>query len=351
MSTIGKSEYNKLIMNEAIKNNKIRYCMMELLDYCNYNCRHCYVHNTYKKQMSLTLYKRHIDELAECGCVWLLLTGGEPLLHPNFCEMYLYAKKKMHVTVFTNGYLLNNKILKTFESEKPDMIEISLYGANAETYDHYVGVEGAFDKVDTVIDSLNNLKIELKLKTLLASPFIDEFEVIRKYVQNKGNKFKYDGFILSKINGDSSTCEKYSLTPNKVIELECHKEGFLETVSDKVKNGVYKYSNKLYTCDAGKNSIFIDANSIMSICSFARHISVDLKADNISIISGRERLLKEISSRLDLRPGDKCYNCENKDLCRYCPGQFFLYNGDEYNPIEWNCKYAKLLCEKIENKR
>jgi len=41
--------------------------------------------------------------MAESGCLWLLITGGEPLHRADFMEIYLHAKKRgLIVTLFTN---------------------------------------------------------------------------------------------------------------------------------------------------------------------------------------------------------------------------------------------------------
>ena len=52
-----------------------------------------------------------LDEIKDAGCLWLLLTGGEPLLRPDFLEIYQYAKHKgFLLTLFTNGTLLTPHI-------------------------------------------------------------------------------------------------------------------------------------------------------------------------------------------------------------------------------------------------
>ena len=59
-------------------------------------------------------YKKIINQLVQLNCEEILITGGEPMLHKNFVEMYLYAKKMgLLVSINSNIYLLNNKILNT----------------------------------------------------------------------------------------------------------------------------------------------------------------------------------------------------------------------------------------------
>jgi MoaA/NifB/PqqE/SkfB family radical SAM enzyme len=86
---------------------------IEITARCNLDCVHCYLVRSVnaEKSSGLELTKeeffRIVDEIVEQGCLWLLITGGEPLLRTDFESLYLYAKKKgLFVTLFTNATLV-----------------------------------------------------------------------------------------------------------------------------------------------------------------------------------------------------------------------------------------------------
>ena len=85
---------------------------LELTFRCNLRCVHCYLdgqHTPSPEQHELTTSEITdiIDQIVAEGCLWLLLTGGEPLVRPDWKEIYLYAKRKgLIITLFTNGTLL-----------------------------------------------------------------------------------------------------------------------------------------------------------------------------------------------------------------------------------------------------
>ena len=91
---LSEQKIKQLIMEEAKKLNLIKSATIELLDYCNFYCPHCFVHNQYKAMIDKTSYKKIIDELVNMKCIWLLLTGGDVILHPDFIELYEYAYDK-----------------------------------------------------------------------------------------------------------------------------------------------------------------------------------------------------------------------------------------------------------------
>ena len=277
MRTMGKNQYKALLMRDAKQKHQLRYVGVELLDYCVFKCPHCYVKDAYHSMMPESDFYRIIDQVAECGCTWLLLTGGEPLLHPQFRTMYEYAYKKgFKVTVFTNGYLIDQEIIDCFKVNPPEMVELTLYGGTGESYDKYVGVEGAFSCVDQTIDKLVENGVHTRLKSVLMPNILEEFNAVSGYAEKKGTDFRYDGFIVPRINGDLSPCENQRLTPAQVFELDQKKKGFIEAQIERKKQFLNEANDNLYTCEAGYNSVFIDALCRMSICMFARHISIPL---------------------------------------------------------------------------
>lgn len=93
--------------------------------------------------------------------------------------------------------------------------------------------------------------------------------------------------------------------------------------------------------------MFFDASGMMYLCMMARHISYDIFASNCSIKEGQKYILEDREKKRKLIKTDKCYRCDARIYCRYCPGQFLLATGSEYIPIIWNCDYAKRLRKRI----
>ena len=109
---------------------------------CNLNCVHCYLGGRDSEirspnaELNTEQWLEIIDQVTDVGCLDLLLSGGEVLLRPDFETIYQKAVSNgLLVTVFTNGTLLNGKILSLFADLPPQYIEISLYGATAHTYE------------------------------------------------------------------------------------------------------------------------------------------------------------------------------------------------------------------------
>jgi MoaA/NifB/PqqE/SkfB family radical SAM enzyme len=142
------------------------YVDVGLTERCNLRCLGCpyhsphvgrdfWVNKTDIRDMSFEMYLQLCDGLAALGTRQLILQGsGEPLMHDRIEDMIAYAKLRgFHITLLTNGTLLNEGRARALVDAGLDSIKISLWAASAEQYElNYPGSKGEI--FDTVVDGL-----------------------------------------------------------------------------------------------------------------------------------------------------------------------------------------------------
>ena len=112
-----------------------------LTDKCNSRCASCDYWRYGQRHMSLDLARRLAGELPRSGARYVLLSGGEPLLHPQWDAIAAAFKRAgMRVALATSGILLPKHAARvaTFVDE----LYVSLDGATPETYRSIRGVDG-----------------------------------------------------------------------------------------------------------------------------------------------------------------------------------------------------------------
>ena len=86
---------------------------------CNYRCRHCFMEAPDAKfpEPSLELLKNYADQMAECGIRDVGITGGEPLIRPDFLELidHLCGRGIRVSVIYSNGRLVTEQLLRALD--------------------------------------------------------------------------------------------------------------------------------------------------------------------------------------------------------------------------------------------
>jgi MoaA/NifB/PqqE/SkfB family radical SAM enzyme len=115
---------------------------------CNNHCTFCLDSNAHDGTMRNNLdIKVQIIEGRKKGSNRLILSGGEPTMHPNFLDFVKLGKRAGYpkVQTVTNGRMFKYPaFLETAAANGLDEITFSLHGHNAKLHDALVGTPGAF---------------------------------------------------------------------------------------------------------------------------------------------------------------------------------------------------------------
>ena len=132
-----------------------------LTEGCNLACRHCWIAPKYDMNgtrypvLPVELFEKAVMEGKKLGLSSVKLTGGEPLLHPDFAALLeILRREKLVLNIETNGMLCNTAVAKEISKSAQRFVAVSLDGADAETHDWVRGVKGSFDKACKAVRNL-----------------------------------------------------------------------------------------------------------------------------------------------------------------------------------------------------
>ena len=319
---------------------------IELTDRCNLSCLHCYINQPAgdqvirQNELSTAAVKAIIGQITDAGCLYLLFTGGEPLLRPDFPEIYRYAKQHgLLISLFTNATLLDDKIADLFVDMSIYTIEVSLYGATRETYEAVTQQPGSFDRCINGIKRLKSRGIPVGLKSVLLRTNAHELNAMKTLADEFGAPFRYDGTIWPRINGDE---EPYNqrLSASEMINLDTgdveRKQQWRESY-DKFSGQLLRNEN-VFSCGAGFHTFHINSVGRMSICIMVREPSYDLF--EVPFLEAWEHLgkLRELKRTKTI----ECQTCLAGSLCSQCPGWSQIVHGDLETPVDSVCELGKL---------
>lgn len=323
---------------------------LDLTYRCNLKCLHCYTGdhsgNMPAAEMDTRRIKSLLDEICDAGCLYLLLTGGEPLLRKDFPEIYRYAKEKGFViTVFSNGTLISDEIVRLFEEMPPRQVEISLYGAAGPTYESITGVSGSYQNCISGIRKLLDHRIPVGLKTVLMTLNSREFAAMERMAEDFGVKFRFDAAIFPRLNGDTSPVD-LRVSPAEAVAREFSDSGRVARWEQFLKDHrLEPTSDDLYQCGAGRTGFHIDPCGSLRPCLMTTTLSRDLmKTSFISAWQDITARIREKKAGHDFA----CNACALKLHCGYCPAFFELETGDEQVRSAYLCSMGQSRQENLQ---
>ncbi|MER3514674.1 MAG: hypothetical protein C4310_10040, partial [Chloroflexota bacterium] len=157
----------------------------ELTYRCNEKCTHCYLDvlapgAKIPGELTLEEAKRVIDELADLGALTITFSGGEIFVHKDFFEIAAYARKRgFAIRLFTNGILIKPGVADKIAALRPVMVELSIYGADAETHDKITQVPGSFHLTVRAARLLRERGVKVTLKAPIMRENWQQMEAMR----------------------------------------------------------------------------------------------------------------------------------------------------------------------------
>jgi len=324
---------------------------IELTHRCNLTCAHCYNNlcgdhrQARRNELSYEEHCRILDEITAAGCLWLLFTGGEIFIRPDFLDIYAYAKHKgLLITLFTNATLITPAIADFLTERRPFSIEISLYGRTRETHERITGAPGSYQRALRGIRLLSERGLPLTIKTMAITPNKHEIREMKQFVATElGQEFKFDAMINPRIDCSQGPLA-VRLRPEEVVALDLQDPGritewtrFCEHFHGPPQDRGSR--DALFDCGAGVQSFAINPAGRLSNCLMWTRTTYNLREGSFQ--EGWETFLTTVLEQKSRRR-TKCSACQIKAMCGMCPANGVLECLDPETPVDFLCRVAHL---------
>ena len=316
---------NKLaeLREYAKKHGKLFFAHIEITDVCNFRCNHCYISKA-KNFISFDEAKFIVDILLKKEVFHVTLTGGEPLIHPDFVKIYKLMKNAgMHVTLFSNGSLFSDEIISLLKALPPIQIEISLYGHDEASYCDFVKRKNKFG---VVLNNLRKLK-EAGLNVIIKFTLMKDKEQKMEYVKKLGEQLNIDVrcglMVLATLDGNAQT-KHLRISSDQAACIELDTDDRKQAWKEEVEKHNFSIRKEM-KCRAGITSLAISADKKLSICALLRTPSYKF-TDTNTLSTGIKEVYKKRKEIEQLYKTSACSSCTLSKLCFSCPGISFLEN-------------------------
>jgi radical SAM protein with 4Fe4S-binding SPASM domain len=331
---------------------------LEITPRCNLQCRHCYINlpsddqDARSRELTLPEISAIADQAVALGAIWVLISGGEPLLREDFSEIYLALKRKgLLVSVFTNATLIRDEHIELFSKYPPRDIEVTVYGATQETYERVTRHPGSFAAFTNGLNRLMESGVRVRLKAMALRSNFQELPAIADFCRaHTKDYFRFDPQLHLRFDRDeerNAGIREERLTPEEIVALEQADEArfsALQKGCDTLINEEFTHigCDHLFHCGAGNGSFNVSYDGKFRLCSslWAPETMYDLRQGPL-----REAWEQLVPKVRDLRSQrreflDLCRRCPIINLCLWCPAHSWLETGEMDTPIDYFCQVA-----------
>ena len=169
---------------------------IQVVRHCNHFCGFCsnpttpYVH-------TFETMKELVDDFVERGYYGIILTGGEPTLHPELPQICSYARDVgLHVRMITNGHrLADPNFAEQMGEAGLQIVHVSIYSVRPEVEESLRGMPNTLERALAALHNCNENGIDININSVINKQnadhldeniayFIEHHPYIRHFVWN-----------------------------------------------------------------------------------------------------------------------------------------------------------------------
>ena len=328
----------------------------ELTPVCNMDCKMCYVRLSRQQQESIGPLKTAEQWLElgkrakEAGMLYLLLTGGEVFLHPQFRQI-LEGLHRMGllISINTNGTMIDEEVVAWMKNCPPVRVNISLYGMSDKTYSRLCGNPKGFTQTLRGIRLLQEAGISVKLNCSLTpenAPFLADMIAFAK---EQNLPIQVAEYMFPPVRKDPTAIgDNFRLTPEDAAWYAAYgeylllgKERFLErgcrmeslACGDENCGG----TGDVMRCRAGRCSFWITWQGHMMPCGMfpAGDCSNVFEEDFVQVWTSVKKQVEQI------RLPAACADCAGKSFCHACGAMVLSESGCFDKVPQYRCRMTQ----------
>jgi len=322
---------------------------------CNFNCRHCWLRippgaPQRNEEIDLREITAIADEARAMGCRQWAVSGGEPMLRPDFPELFDYLTRDAATySLNTNGALITPEIARLMRRKGVKMV--ALYGATAATYDRVTRTPGAFDAALRGFSRLMEAGAGFIVQLVPMRDNFHEWGAMTALAKSLSPHWRVGApwLYLSCDRNPHRNAEiaAQRLPPEEVVALDPPDPSSTGPEHDvrpacAAEPGWAPDDRLFARCIDHRRDFHIDPYGRMSFCGFVKDpaLRCDLRhgtfrdAWNEFIPSLRERV------RGGAEYASNCGACELRSDCRWCAVYAYLETGRYSAPVPYLCRIA-----------
>jgi MoaA/NifB/PqqE/SkfB family radical SAM enzyme len=325
---------------------------------CNCNCRHCWLRmpandGVEKGELSFDEISRIVSEARALGCRRWLISGGEPMLRPDFVDIFdMITRRSLPYSLNTNGTLITPAIARLLKRKGAKMV--ALYGATAEIHDHITRTPGSFAETMQGFSYLREAKAGFIVQLIPMRDNYHEFDAMTRLARSLSPGYRVGApwLYLSACRSAVRNREisRQRLDPADVIHVDppdaTDDDKWITAAETDDKSPARLQpgeDNRLFAaCIDGCRDFHIDPYGGMTFCCFVKDPALRYNLRNGSFREAWDDFIPSLADKVQGDPGyeQNCGRCDRREDCRWCPAYGYLEHGRYSANVAYLCAVA-----------
>lgn len=333
-----------------------KFGWLDLTYRCNNHCRHCWVWQpdvaaTKKSELKLDDFIRIADDARRMGCNQWSISGGEPLLRPDFPEIFDYlTRKSVYYSLNTNGFFISPAIAKLLTRKGKKMIV--MYGADAKVHDSITRNSGSFDGFLKGCAYLKEARAGFSIQIMPMRGNYHQLGAMFRLAEKLSPNYRIGAsWLYLSANREQNVNHeivRQRLNAQEVVKIDpappyCFDSEKSQEIVPDSKSAHGKMKPVFESCIMERNEFHIDPYGTMSFCPFIKEPSMRFDLKNWSFQDIWDKKLpqraKQVFKTKEFR--ENCGSCQWANTCHWCPAFAYLEEGRFSAPIKYLCEIAK----------
>ena len=343
---------------------------LDLTYRCNNTCLHCWLWkppHAAEQQDELTFdeIRRIADQARALGTQRWQISGGEPMLRPDFPEIFDYLTcRARSYSLNTNGTLITPQIAQLLRLKGSKMI--ALYGATAEVYDAVTGNPGGFEALMRGLAYLREAGAGFTVQLIPMRSNWHQWGEMQALARSLSPHYRVGAPWLN-LSADGSQQKNRQIAGQRlpsdvVIELDRPDLSYDERLEDPAtwppslertracgisppadrEERAGRSDDRLFAGCTDGHSFHIDPYGRMTFCCFIKDPALRYNLRRGTFRTAWEEFIPSVAERV--RGGrewsENCGSCDKRDDCRTCPAYAYLETGRYSAPVPYLCALA-----------
>ena len=333
------------VQEECRKRHLLWSAGLELTYRCNERCRHCYCdlqkERASAKELTESEWLKSVDQLSRMGCMNVLVTGGEPTLHPAFgtiCERIV--NRGMLCDVYTNGLKISNRLFDSLCKLPLNSISVSLYSGTAAFHDEITGVAGSFQKPFATLMRFKEAGLNAYAKVPVFHGHLKDYFSAKELGRKNGFRTLASTILVPGHSGETRNPMMMSASE---YEIFLKRETKPDTSVEKTSS-IEKFRNEPL-CQAGQSTLCISPFGDVMPCNSFPAVCGNVRQGSLAKIWRTSDVLKRLRNLRRCDVSMRCASCADIAYCTICPGASWSETHGRIVPCSWSCEQTRVRAD------